>query len=325
MAIEAHDAVAPVGRDLRTGSPPVARWHGRWLVLARMVWLLVAGLSIGLFLVGLPPYASQLRTVCAVQTVPACPGGGLTSAGVQALHGIGVSMETYVWYTVAMQSLIALAWASVGLVIFWRRSDEWMAWLTALFLVMFNLTPSGQPASSLIQYSPLWAGPLAFLSFLAYALASLFIILFPNGRFVPRWMGWVFAPFIAEQGARYFVPSGAVLNPNTWPNWLNIFIGLTFSGVATCSQIYRYRRDLTPTERQQTKWILFGIGFFLAGGFAVTTVVEWFLLPPGLFNVVETSLFNLLGLVIPLSLGVAMLRYRLWDSWRRWRAPAPCR
>jgi hypothetical protein len=212
-----------------------------------------------------------------------------------------------------MEVLTALVWAGVGLLIFWRRSDEGMAWLTALLLVVFNLILSGGPSSSLVQFSPLWRGPLAVLGLLGEVLIGLFFFLFPNGRFVPRWIGWVLVVSLVQRSTRVFVPPNSALNAATWPAWLNMFMSLMFLGTALFSQIYRYRRVLTPKERQQTKWVLFGSSVVLVGTIALSTVIQWLLLPSGLFNLVVFSLWNLVFLALPLSIGVAMVRYRLWD------------
>jgi hypothetical protein len=70
--------------------------RGRWLLLARLVWLVVAALCFGLFLLSLPPYAAQLHMVCTTVTAASCPLGGLGPAGVRALQDLALSVEGYV-------------------------------------------------------------------------------------------------------------------------------------------------------------------------------------------------------------------------------------
>ncbi len=82
------------------------------------------------------------------------------------------------------------------------------------------------------------------------------------------------------------------------------------------SQVYRYRRISTPAQRQQSKWVIFGtsIGF---GGFLVVVALQGVFagfdqtgVLGGLFvQTINTILFTL----IPLSIGVAILRSRLFD------------
>ena len=83
-------------------------------------------------------------------------------------------------------------------------------------------------------------------------------------------------------------------------------------------QIYRYRRDSTPLERQQIKWILFGVLTYVLG------VVVWALvfgralqIPAGELRLLAmlgawfSDLFTLL--VLPVAITIAIMRYRLWD------------
>jgi hypothetical protein len=287
--------------------------HGRWLFLGRIGWVVVAALSFGLFLLGLLPYATQLHTVCLTASGACYLDGALSPAGVQALHDLGVSVDSYVWYTVVVTVLDALVWTLVGFLIFWHRTDDWMALLAALFLVTFNPGLSGGPTASLVHFSPLWTLPVECLDFLGAVLIGLFLYLFPNGRFVPRWMGWMLVPYIVLEIASIFPPLNSVLNANNWSTWLYDFLLLTLVGSVVFSQIYRYQRISTPTERQQTKWVLFGIVIALVGMLALNLVPLSFSLQSGLLNVANDSLFFIVLLVIPLSIAVAMLRSRLYD------------
>jgi hypothetical protein len=83
------------------------------------------------------------------------------------------------------------------------------------------------------------------------------------------------------------------------------------------SQVYRYRSVSTPTQRRETKWVVFGTT--LALSLLLAVVVPLFLFAPG---VARTSPFvllvigNVLPLImvfIPLSIGVAILRSGLFD------------
>src|SRR6266516_4384485 len=112
---------------------------------------------------------------------------------------------------------------------------------------------------------------------------------------------------------KVFPPLNSALNANNWPAWVYDFLLLTLVGSVVFSQIYRYRRIFTPTERQQTKWVLFGIVIALVGMLTLNLAPLSFSLQSGLFNVANDSLFFFVLLAIPLSIGVAMLRSRLYD------------
>jgi hypothetical protein len=83
------------------------------------------------------------------------------------------------------------------------------------------------------------------------------------------------------------------------------------------SQVYLYRSVSTPNQRRQPKWVV--VGTTLALSLLLLVVAPLFLFAPG---VARTSPFvllvigNLLPLImvlIPLSVGVAMLRSGLFD------------
>ena len=83
------------------------------------------------------------------------------------------------------------------------------------------------------------------------------------------------------------------------------------------SQVYPYRSVSTPNQRRQTKWVV--VGTTLALSVLLAVVASLFLFAPG---VARTSPFvllvigNVLPLImvlIPLSVGVAMLRSGVFD------------
>lgn len=72
-------------------------------------------------------------------------------------------------------------------------------------------------------------------------------------------------------------------------------------------------------ERHQTKWVVFGLTATITGSVLVVLPVVAYpvLLEPGvpkvLYALFELTATNLALLLIPLSIGMAILRYRLWD------------
>ncbi len=82
-------------------------------------------------------------------------------------------------------------------------------------------------------------------------------------------------------------------------------------------QIYRYRRVSTFRERQQTKWVVFGLAVAL-GGFAVSLIIVNLFHPfesPNLSDagvLLPTTVTYGLLLFIPISIAFAILRSRLY-------------
>ncbi len=81
-------------------------------------------------------------------------------------------------------------------------------------------------------------------------------------------------------------------------------------------QIYRYRRVSTPTQRQQTKWVVYGVTLGV-GGFVLLILLRDFfpsLSPTGsLADLIARAAMNGLVLLLPFSIGVAVWRSRLWE------------
>jgi hypothetical protein len=136
--------------------------YGRWRILARLGAITVAVLTMAAFLALLPAYVSYLYTVCAGA---ACPVGQLTPPAVQALQHIGLSVDAFVGYTLALTLFSLLMFWSVSAVIFWRKSDNWMALLVALMPVLMGTT---YVTHLVIQRPSPWQIPAWLLSTLAF-------------------------------------------------------------------------------------------------------------------------------------------------------------
>jgi hypothetical protein len=75
------------------------------------------------------------------------------------------------------------------------------------------------------------------------------------------------------------------------------------------SQIHRYRHVYGQVEREQVKWFLFAILVILSEVILLASARVFGFQP----SAVVQDLFGLLLLVLPLSVGFAVLRYRLYD------------
>jgi len=291
------------------------RLSGSRLIVARGVWLALVIPSLGLFIAGLPAFYKQLQTAC-VSPATCNIFGTLTAKGVLQLSTVGLSVSGYAAFITIFLTIIVAIWSGVGFLIFLRRSDEWLALLSAFFLVMFNITYPGSPAYALALAYPVLNLPLMFISAIGQASIILFMMLFPNGRLVPRWMGLFLLLGIISIVSSVFPPD-LPFNSNNWPWWLNVLVPLVNYGAVIFSQIYRYRRISTHIERQQTKWVVLGIISVLTGFIVFPLIFN------GLFptlnqpNIPYYWILNLaypvLLLLLPLSIGIAILRYRLWD------------
>jgi hypothetical protein len=296
------------------------RLSGTRLIMARAVWLVLVVPSLGLYVISLPVYYQQLQTACFIGTACGKLFGALPAQGLQTLSTIGLSASGYAALFTIFSVIIAAIWCAVGFLIFWRRSDDWLALLAAFFLVMSTITPSsGNPTFMLALTYPVFALPFSLLGFLGQTSFSVFLLLFPNGRLVPRWMGLILLLVIINAFLNNFPSTTSTFETN-WPGWLNLLVNLVIFGAIIYSQIYRYRRISTPVQRQQTKWIVLGVT--AAIGFYIGLLVIDFLIPslqnPNSLGEVIGSKISVILLpvaffLIPLSIGFAILRFRLYE------------
>ena len=286
-----------------------ARLRRHWLLLTRGVWFTLIILTLVIFFASLPVYLSQLQTVCAG---PACEYQQLTPGQEETLKGIGLSLADYAAFILALTLATMAVCFAVSTLIVWRRSDDRMALFVALLLVTLG---SISATTSVSASSSPWQVPNECLSFLAQALIVLVFLLFPTGRFVPHWMRWIFVIFLTIQVPFTFL-SNASLVPNTPVSQFGWLLFLSEMGTLALVQLYRYRRVSSPVQRQQTKWVVFGLAvliLFYVGETALYLIFPALAKPGSLYPLAYNAVSSFLPLFIPLSFGFAMLRYRLWD------------
>jgi signal transduction histidine kinase len=280
--------------------------RGRPLALARAAWLVVALLALAIFVVATPLFFNQFQTAC---PTPTCATEQLTTDQLRATHAAGWSLPFFAAALSALRIAHALLWCTVGILIFWRKSDDWMALFVALFLILFGLLNATPP-----PIHPLIDGVGMVLGDLAWVLLYAFFCLFPNGRFVPRWM-WLPLVVVLLAQVPASLPPDSPYAVNNWSPWILTPLLFGQFGCALYAQIYRYRHVSDPVERQQTKWAVFGIATSLSGFIIVNllfTLVPTIFQPPAFHYLVMAALSALALLLIPLSLAMAVLRSRLW-------------
>ena len=282
--------------------------QGRWLLLARAAWLSVAILTVIVFISGLPSEFMRLRTPCA-DAVSCVWVPRLTAQNARALGELGLSVDLFASYWVAIEVSFVLMSSAIGVAIFWRKSDDRMALFVSLMLL--TLGAALVVPYPLLDLPLIWTLSAEAVSFVGATLVVLFFYLFPDGHFVPRWTRWV-----------VLVSIFGVMIPSTFlpGRFLPIFghplayafLGASFAGATVYAQVYRYRRVSSPTQRQQTKWVVFGLAMAL-GGASVVALLD-LVVPRGvLTSLVGTTAFYIFTLLTPLSIAVAVLRYHLYD------------
>jgi hypothetical protein len=297
-------------RRKKTQSKAEPQQQGRLLLLARIACIVVAVLMLGLFVVTLPTYYAFLLMLC---TSASCGYGQLSANGTQVLSTIGLSLNGYAILLVILTVIAALPCVAVATLLFWRKSENWVALLVAVMLVWLPtssttiIAPVLRPA-----LGPVLAGPIASLFNGFAVLIPLIFSLFPTGRFVPRWIRWLVLTLLVDM---------VILTLSSpLPTELS-FLNTLFWGISglimVAAQIYRYRSVSTPAERQQTKWVLFGFSLVILLNFGELLPALFFpslRQPDSLYQVFSGQTgFYISELLIALSFGLAILRSHLYD------------
>ena len=306
MDEQAYESAA---KTRRSDADPVmdTNLHGRWLFPARATCVAVGVLSFGVFVASVPAtYTVLLSLLC---TGPMCNHPTpATVQFVQQLQALGISVQAYVIYYLVLNIVFVCSYFIVAIILFWRRSDDWMALFASFFLMTFAITFS----SDTLVASPYWL--FQFVIFLGAVSIVIFFYLFPTGRFVPHWTRWLSIGAILYWGFKYFWPPFP-FNPYTNPIFTNIAF-FVFVGAMVIAQVYRYLRISSAVERQQTKWVVFGVSTAIGGYlvFALLFALFYSSAAKGPLADIIVNIFNhLLLLLIPISIAFAILRSRLWD------------
>src|SRR5215210_4626834 len=302
------------GTGPRASPPAILR--GRWLLLARVAWVVVAIAALAIVVFSIPSSLEHFRSACTA-AAEVCSERTVeqpTPEGVRALQEVGMSVRTYALLNVAIDKVFELVWFAVGVLIFWRRSDDRMALLVSVFLVAFGtVTVDPSEANTLISSQPAWWLPVRGVQIVGEICSVLFFLLFPGGRFVPRWTRWLAIAFSAFLISRDLLPDLYARSPvlDGVSEW--VFLGFVLSLV--WSQIYRYRRVSSEAQRRQTRWVVFGTTLADVGTLPFQLPLDFSLVDgdtPFVLLLLEMG-FALSMLLIPLSISVAVLRSRLFD------------
>ena len=234
-------------------------------------------------------------------------------------------------------TLVAITISTVGAVIAPRTpSDNPIGWLFCVAGLLIAVThfsaeyaiytllaapgaplPGGEAAAWLVSW--LWLVQLGcFL---------MVVLLFPDGRLPGRgwrWFVWLSVPFVLMGALLSALASGPIMglgpihNPlavESLPNGVFLYKSIerlwyTLVVVAAISLFVRLRRA-RPLERQQIKWFVYAMALVITGATVTFPVSEaigsvwlkWIGLVPFVAGV----------MAIPISIGIAILRYRLYD------------
>ena len=288
---------------------------GRWSApLARAAWLATTTLTLLVVVAAWRPFAAALRTPC----VPgaACVAGQPSPDLVAALARHGLSLDFYAGYVLAHETAYVIGFCLIAAVLATRGARDRLARTGAVALVAFGMNFTGGQYA-LVAAQPGWRWVVTLLGFLGSAGLLTFFYLFPDGRFAPRWTRPAAAAWVALCALGFFTPADFPLNQTPDGDSLFPFAALGFVGSVVAAQVWRYRRAATPPGRQQIKWVAAGFAGAFAAVFAgIALRASGLLRGTGgapVAALLEISAFYTGLLLLPLAIGVAVRRHRLWD------------
>ncbi len=224
----------------------------------------------------------------------------------------GLSDNFYIWFFLLLEGLMAVAFAIAGGAIALRRSPTWITLFTALALIVFGVTVP-PPMHTLIVVQHSLSLPLRIMRATGLALFIIFFYVFPDGKFVFRWTQIsTFALVMWSAVWPFYSP----WNPYELPHPFPFVVLMCWFSTGVFAQIHRYIRVSSPIQRQQTKWVVFGLTAGVVGDFVTHSPWYIFSLQPGsdwLWQLVHHPFFVFSQLLIPLSIGFSIFRYGLWE------------
>ena len=267
-----------------TDAAPDTKLRGPWLVAAWVAWIAI------------------VATAAVVYVVIA----RLAPLDVGELRRIEAFDVAFIGVLLAISS-------GVAAVILWRRRADWMAMLVALALVTLPLHLTNGLEPYVLAAHPEWTFPFTLRDLLSgFPILVLLFYLFPNGRFVPRWT------FVVVLVVLFLLLINILLLSDRGQVSVTLqFSTLVAMTIGLASQAYRFFRVSGPVERQQTKWVLFGL-IGVLGGIGLWSIDFVFLheftgADVSNVGIALVTFVVLFFLIFPLSIGTAILRYRLWD------------
>ena len=225
---------------------------------------------------------------------------------------VGGGFGRIVWGLPGVPGLWALGFSAAGYPITRRHPDNPVGWClmvagVAAGVNLLGLIPADPEGPALLLVSA-WA--------ISVGALSSAVVLFPSGSPPSRWWWAQLLVLWGSSVLTYFTDpyeeASGFIGPLGWLDSFAVWVGIVFqlSLVAGFfSLVVRWRRS-GSVERLQLKWVVYGV--ILVGTTALVVETGISALAPGWY-LSGTVVLSIVILAVPVTMGVAMLRYRLYD------------
>ncbi|HEX9036914.1 MAG TPA: hypothetical protein VF808_07965 [Ktedonobacterales bacterium] len=272
---------------------------GRQVTAARLAWLLAVGATLGVF-------AWNMRDFFDMAQRPSMINAALSPAAAAALLRAGITLSAYAWISFVVVMLVTAVSLALALILFWRRGDDWMALLVSAFILNYTTTEIGIPTNpTTIEGWSLGAALTIFWSTFSFALPFGVLLVFPSGRFAPRWSLWFLVAAILWGGvfrADSNLLGGALVLG--YPLFIGGVIGI---------MVYRYRRVSSSLERLQTKWVTVALVVTLIANQAFWFPTAFTPLGQTIYPPLAYLAYELVLGLLPVIFFIAIQRYQLYN------------
>src|ERR687890_570294 len=224
--------------------------------------------------------------------------------------------------------------ATVGAIVASRRPQNPVGWLLCLSGVAVSISsftsqyaiyallvrPDSTPAGEAMAWIAAWLLPIMI------GLQVSYLLLFPTGRLPSRrwrWLAWLTVAFVVVGVITSAFSSGALMgalgpirNPLGIEGFTYVYTTLLYTispllfGAVALSVFMRLRHTV-GVERQQIKWLAYAAAASALG--IIFIVITLAIDTPLWFERAARAYFTVAGEAVPIAIGIAILRYRLYD------------
>jgi hypothetical protein len=300
------DQATRSGETMRATSQTEVGHAHFWPRLAHLSWALVVLVDMICFLTSIQPTYTLFTQPCLEADANNCPTGQAPLADWRAMQANGVTPTMFAAFSLVVIVGASLLFLTVGFLIAWRKWRDMMGLFVSVVLITFGSTGISDTLTNTTSGPPIFGELQFIIVVLSYPALAAFMLTFPTGHFTPRWTALIVLLWIIQFGLFITGMPAVVLGVSVLVTW----------GSCALTQLYRYARVYTSRERQQTKWVVFGlvIGVSLQ---LVPTLLEiiWPELntPGSLYRITQVVWLALFWIPLPLGIGIAILRSRLYD------------
>ena len=276
--------------------------------LVRHAWRGLLALTLGLFVFSAPVRYEELQAVAHAHERAA----GRAFAGFLE---VASSPDVYPALVTGLEVSFVAALLVASLAIRWGSKDDWRNLFFSAVFVTYAVWVT--PTLDVLATDPFLKPLISTVQAVGLIFAIHFFLLFPDGRLTPRWTRFSSAFWIVYTLAWAIFPDAwfSLLDPFDVP--LVVFAALMFGWVTgLVAQAARYRSDSTPEQRRQTRWVIIAVAGAVAGYGAVylprMVIAETGTIKLA-YELFGVPLFWLLAMPMAFALGIAMLRFQLFD------------